>query len=81
MKKAKEEEAHMAKLLLGMPLLLTLLNTAALADFYIVRDTIAKGCAVVENNPANGVDGVAYKTKADAEKAMKANKACGIADD
>ena len=71
----------MAKSLIPLGLLLGFLNTPALADWYIVRDTVTKSCAVVENKPAAGVDGVAYKTQAEAEKAMKANKACGIADD
>ena len=71
----------MAKSSIIMGLLLTVLNTASLADFYIVRDTVTNGCGVVENSAANTVDGVAYKTQEDAETAMKADRACRIADD
>ena len=52
-------------------------SATAFADFYIVKDTVTKSCTVVENKPANGVDGVAYETKADAEKAMQSAKGCG----
>ena len=52
-------------------------SATAFADFYIVKDTVTKTCTIVENNPANGVDGVAYKTKPDAEKAMQSAKGCG----
>ena len=70
----------MSKLFIVAALLLGALSTAALADFYIVKDTVTKTCVITQdaNKPAEGVDGIAYKTKADAEKAMDANKkACG----
>jgi hypothetical protein len=47
--------------------------------FYLVQDTGTKRCSIVEVQPTMStmkVVGTVYKTKADAEAAMKANKDC-----
>jgi hypothetical protein len=56
----------------------------ALADtsYYIVQDTGTKKCRIVEQKPVSrevtvvGGDGVVYKTKTEAETAMKTVKVC-----
>ncbi len=52
---------------------------ALAAKFYVVRDTTSKECSVVEQKPTEAtmkLVGMAYKTQAKAEKAMKASKTC-----
>jgi hypothetical protein len=66
----------MPKSSIALALLLSIANSSAFADFYIVKDTVTNTCIVVENKPANGVNGVAYKSKAEAEKAMESVKGC-----
>ena len=56
----------------------------ALADtsYYIVQDTSTKKCRIVDQKPITrevtvvGGDGVVYKTKTEAETAMKTVKVC-----
>ncbi len=55
--------------------------TPALAagKFYVVRDTTSKECSVVEQKPTEAtmkMVGLAHKTQAKAEKAMKVAKIC-----
>jgi hypothetical protein len=58
----------------------------ALADssYYIVQDTSTKKCRIVDQKPVTrevtvvGGDGVVYKTKTEAETAMKTVKVCTI---
>src|SRR5712692_466847 len=51
-------------------------------SFYVVQDLKTKKCTVVDKKPVAteativGPDGAVYKTKTDAETAMKAAKAC-----
>lgn len=62
---------------------LTLPTVAAFAqDYYVVQDSKTKKCSVVDKKPlANeativGPDGATYKTRTDAETAMKTVKVC-----
>ena len=54
-------------------------------SYYIVQDLKTKKCTVVDKKPVAteativGPDGAVYKTKTDAETAMKAAKACTAA--
>jgi len=48
-------------------------------EYYVVQDTATKKCSIVEAVPTIStikVVGEAYKTMAEAEAAMKANKSC-----
>ena len=53
--------------------------------YYVVQDLKTKKCTVVDKKPIAteativGPDGAVYKTKTDAETAMKAAKACTAA--
>jgi len=55
------------------------------ATYYVVQDLKTKKCTVVDKKPVAteativGPDGAVYKTKTDAETAMKAAKACTAA--
>jgi hypothetical protein len=61
---------------------LAALVTPALAanEFYVVQDTASKKCTVAEQKPTVAtstlVSTTAYKTQAEAETAMKADKIC-----
>jgi len=51
----------------------------AAGKFYVVRDTATKECSIAEQKPTEAtmkVVGVAHKTQAKAEAAMKASKTC-----
>ena len=53
---------------------------ASAAEFYIVRDVITKKCTVVDTKPTTTTttvvgDGV-YKTKTEADSAVKTTKVC-----
>jgi hypothetical protein len=56
--------------------------TPALADFWIVQDTTTKRCTIVEQKPTVatmtvvGGDGKVYKTRAEADNALKTEKIC-----
>jgi len=53
-------------------------QAASAAEFYIVRDTTTKKCTVVDTKPTTTTvvgDGV-YKTKVEAETAIKTTKIC-----
>jgi hypothetical protein len=55
--------------------------TPALAagKFYVVRDTTTKECSIVEQKPTEAtmkLVGMAHKTQAKAENAMKVSKIC-----
>jgi hypothetical protein len=53
-------------------------QAASAAEFYIVRDTTTKKCTVVDTKPTTTTvvgDGV-YKTKVEAETAIKTTKVC-----
>ena len=59
------------------------LSTAAYAqtaDFYVVHDTATKNCTIVDKRPTvtttTVVDGKGYKTRVEAESAMKTVKVC-----
>ena len=51
-------------------------------SFYVVQDVKTKKCTIVDKKPVTteatvvGPDGVVYKTKAEAETAMKTVKVC-----
>lgn len=50
-------------------------------EYYVVQDTATKKCSIVEAVPTIStikVVGEAYKTMAEAEAAMKANKSCVV---
>lgn len=55
---------------------------AQTSEFYIVRDTAAKKCMVVDKKPAPSTtvtvagDGTVYKTRTEAESAIKTTKVC-----
>jgi len=61
---------------------LAALVTPALAanEFYVVQDTASKKCSIAEQKPTVAtstlVNTTAYKTQAEAESAMKADKIC-----
>jgi hypothetical protein len=61
---------------------LAALVTPALAanEFYVVQDTASKKCSIAERKPTVAtstlVSTTAYKTQAEAETAMKADKIC-----
>ena len=61
---------------------LAALVTPALAanEFYVVQDTASKKCSIVEQKPTVAtltlVGTTSYKTQAEAETAMKADKIC-----
>ena len=52
------------------------------AEFYVVQDTATKKCTIVDKKPAAteatvvGPDGAVYKTRTEAEGAMKTVKVC-----
>jgi hypothetical protein len=56
--------------------------TPALADFYIVQDSATKRCTITEQKPTTttttviGGDGKVYKTRVEADNAMKTEKVC-----
>jgi hypothetical protein len=58
------------------------LATPALADFWIVQDTSTKRCPIVEQKPTAttmtvvGGDGKVYKTRVEADSALKTEKIC-----
>jgi len=51
-------------------------------EFYIVQDTSTKKCTIVDKKPTTttttvvGGDGKVYKTRTEAENAMKTEKVC-----
>lgn len=55
---------------------------AQTTEFYVVRDATTKKCMVVDKKPAASTtvtvvgDGVVYKTRTDAEAAIKTTKVC-----
>jgi hypothetical protein len=55
---------------------------AQTAEFYIVQDTSTKRCTIVDKKPTTttttvvGGDGKVYKTRTEAETAMKTEKIC-----
>ncbi|SED15867.1 hypothetical protein [Bradyrhizobium erythrophlei] len=71
----------MKKLILSGALAAFALGTqaASAAEFYIVRDATTKKCTVVDTKPTTTTtvvgDGV-YKTKTEAESAVKTTKVC-----
>lgn len=53
-------------------------QAASAAEFYVVRDATTKKCTVVDSKPTTTTvvgDGV-YKTKTEAESAVKTTKVC-----
>jgi hypothetical protein len=55
--------------------------TPALADFYIVQDSSTKRCTITEQRPTTQTsvivgDGTVYKSRTEAEGAMKTVKVC-----
>jgi len=76
------EETEMKKLIVCGALAAFALGTqaASAAEFYIVRDATTKKCTVVDSKPTTTTttvvgDGV-YKTKTEAESAVKTTKVC-----
>jgi hypothetical protein len=62
-------------------IVLAVLLTPALATnkFYVVRDSTTMECSIVQQKPTLAtlkLVGTAYKTEAEAEKAMQANEIC-----
>jgi hypothetical protein len=64
-------------------LLLAAFTMPAFADesYYVVRDTTTKKCTVVNEKPTTTTttvtsDGTVYKTKTEAENAVKTTKVC-----
>ena len=77
-----EETDNMKKLIVCGALAALALGTqaASAAEFYIVRDATTKKCTVVDTKPTTTTttvvgDGV-YKTKVEAESAVKTTKVC-----
>jgi vancomycin permeability regulator SanA len=55
--------------------------SAQTAEFYVVQDTQTKKCTIVEKKPTTQTtvvvgDGAVYKTRTEAETAMKTVKVC-----
>jgi hypothetical protein len=76
------EEMDMKKLIVCGALAAFALGTqvASAAEFYVVRDATTKKCTVVDTKPTTTTttvvgDGV-YKTKTEAESAVKTTKVC-----
>jgi hypothetical protein len=68
------------KYLFGAALLVATVVPAAAQEFYVVRDTSTKKCTIVDKKPTTTTttvvgDGV-YKTRVEAESAMKSVKVC-----
>jgi hypothetical protein len=55
-------------------------ETAAAAEFYVVRDATTKKCTIVDTKPTTTtttvVDNGVFKTKTEAETGMKTMKVC-----
>lgn len=57
-------------------------SIAQTTEFYIVHDTAAKKCMVVDKKPTTSTtvtmagDGTVYKTRTEAEAAIKTTKVC-----
>ena len=72
----------MKKLILCGALVAFALGTqpASAAEFYIVRDATTKKCTIVDSKPTTTtttvVDDGVYKTKVEAESAIKTTKIC-----
>jgi hypothetical protein len=71
------------KALVGAVLIAAFATPALAADeFYIVQDTSTKKCTIVDKKPTTttmtvvGGDGKVYKTRTEAEGAMKTEKIC-----
>jgi hypothetical protein len=59
----------------------TTVATAQTAEFYVVQDTSTKKCTIVDKKPTTTTttivgDGKVYKTRVEAETAMKTVKVC-----
>jgi hypothetical protein len=60
----------------------TLPAAAQMTGYYIVQDSQTRHCTIVDKRPVSstmtvvGPDGVVYKTRAEAENAMKTVKVC-----
>ena len=77
-----KEEREMKKLIVCGALAAFALSTqaASAAEFYIVRDATTKKCTVVDAKPTTTTvtvvgDGI-YKTKTEADSAIKTTKIC-----
>jgi hypothetical protein len=69
------------KILLAAAVGLSWVTPALAEDFYVVRDTSTKKCTVVSQKPTSSTttvvgDGTVYKTKTEAEGAIKTTKVC-----
>jgi hypothetical protein len=67
--------------LCGIVLALVVTPALAASKFYVVRDTTTNMCSIVEQKPTEAtmkLVGMAHKTQAKAEKAMKGAKICEI---
>ena len=67
--------------LFAVSILLMAIVTPALADeYYVVRDTATKRCTIVEKRPTSStvvmVGPLAFKTRTEAEGAIKTEKVC-----
>jgi hypothetical protein len=57
-------------------------TTTTTTTYYVVQDTKTKKCTIMDKKPAStetmvvGGDGVVYKTRTEAEDAMKTVKVC-----
>jgi hypothetical protein len=57
-------------------------TTTTTTSYYLVQDTKTKKCTIVDTKPdvtvykTVGEDGVTYKTRVEAENAMKTTKVC-----
>jgi vancomycin permeability regulator SanA len=71
----------MRKIIVSAALVTAFAATPALADFYIVQDTSTKHCTIVEQKPTVTTMTVVggnkvYKTRVEADNAMKTEKIC-----
>ena len=72
----------MKKLLAATSLVAFITPALAADEFYVVQDVKTKKCTIVDKKPVAseatvvGPDGVVYKTRTEAENAMKTVKVC-----
>ena len=71
----------MRKMLIAATLVAFATPVLAQSEFYIVQDTSTKKCTIVDKKPVEKTtvvvgDGTVYKTKTEAEGAIKTTKVC-----
>ena len=68
-----------AYLITGLVLAAIVIPAAAATDYYVIKDMTSKKCSVSNKKPDGTktmMIGMAYKTKAEADKGLKASAEC-----